>query len=177
MSKTYKRVLEDKVILYKLNEKGKHLTIVRSKDNEHIETIKTWINNGSIYKKIHKTFPQESIKEYYKDNKFHRDNGKPAYKLECFKYRADIYHDKWYKDGKLHNLSGPSVVYIEDLFHDENDPHYYKEDEYYIDGVKLKKSDYENVIKKMNQDILTSHLLDCTPICKDACGIISTYVY
>lgn len=42
-------------------------------------------------------------KYWYKNDKIHRDNGKPA-------FRGQNGEKHWYKEGKIHRLDGPAMI-------------------------------------------------------------------
>lgn len=178
MSKiVYKRYLDDKVISYYLNKKGKHITLIKSKNEEYFEMTKKWTSNGSIYKKVKVKTPYETIKTYYKDDKKHRDNNKPAYKFKSYKYRAVIIHKQWYQEDNLHNLYGEADLYIEDEMYNKDDPFYYQECSYFINNIKYTDYEYDKAVQKINRDNLTNVLYNSTNMCKDVCTLVSSFVY
>lgn len=82
-------------------------------DKEEGKWIKEWWINGNKLKEekelpVYKVVNENNRTIYYKDGKFHREDG-PAviYKNDHHK----DYHELWYKDGKLHRENGPAVVY------------------------------------------------------------------
>lgn len=177
VSPTYRRKKDDLTIEYTVNKKGKHVIYSYNECKTFQEKIKSWYNNGDLYKSfcIVKRY-DETIKSYYKNGVLHRDN-KPANIINIYKYRAIITDEYWYQNGMLHNLEGPAHILIEDEMHDIHNPSYYSEEDYYIYDVKFNKHNYNEHISKIKREQLSHTLYNMNITCKDICSHISKYVY
>jgi hypothetical protein len=174
----YKLKKDKLTIEYKVDKKGKHVIHAYNDNESFINTTKTWSYNGDNYKKIYKYEQyQETTKEYFKNGLLHREN-KPAYVYETYKYRAIITIEEWYKDGMLHNEEGPAYVKTEDEMHDINDPYYYREKLYFLNNEEYKEEKkYDEYITEIKKQKLNDELYSYNIMCKDVCGIVSSYVY
>ena len=178
VSVSYRRKENDLTIEFGIDKKGKHVKKVYNNDKSFKKITKTWISSGNAYqsKYVYRQYV-ETTKKYRKNGLFHRDNNKPAYTCKIYKYRPVFTYEKWYKEGVLHNPEGIAYLFEEDNTHDDNDPHYYCEKRYFWNGQEFDEESYYKHIENIKRTELTHLLYDCNIVCKDVCGIISSFVW
>lgn len=172
----YRRKEDGLTIEFYSDKKGKHVKKIYNNDNSYIKIKKTWILDGNTYMSKY-TYKQydENVKEYMKNGLLHRDN-KPAYVCKTYKYRPIFTIEKWFQEGVLHNSEGHAYFFEEDNLHDD-DPYYYSEEKYFWKGQKMDKEKYYEHVSKIKRQELSKTLYDCNIVCKDVCGIISSFVW
>ncbi len=155
---------------YFCDEKNRNVKRVYNEDKSFVKITKTWIQGGDVYKKTN-TFRQYDYRKtkYTKNGELHR-KGKPALVRECYKYRPIITIRKWCWNGELHNPDGIAYFYEVDEMYDDDNPHYYCEEEYFLFGKKYSKAEFDRLKLK-------DELYDCNLCCKDVCGVIASFVY
>ena len=175
---SYRRKENDFTIEFYSDKKGKHVKKIYNYDNSYTKITKTWIANGSVYnsKCTYRQY-DKNTKKYRKNGLLHRDNNKPAYICTIYKYHPVITIEKWYQEGILHNSDGFAYFFEEDNMHDKDNPHYYCEETYFWKGQELSKEKYYEQVSKIKRKELTDTLYDCNIVCKDVCGIISSFVW
>lgn len=176
-SVSYRRKENDLTIEFGVDKKGKHVKKVYNNDESFKKITKTWISNGDVYKSkyVYRQY-DTTTKKYKKNGLLHRDN-KPAYACNIYKYRPIITYEKWYQNGVLHNPEGFAYFFEEDNTHDDDDPHYYSEERYFWNGEELNEESYYKRRANIKRTELTETLYDCNVVCKDVCGVISSFVW
>lgn len=177
-SAMYRRKENGFTIEFYADKKGKHVKEIYNDDFSYRKITKTWISNGSVYNSKYTSRQYEkTTKKYRKNGLLHRDNNKPAYTCNIYKYRPVFTTQKWYEEGVLHNSDGFAYLFEEDNMHDDNDPHYYREEKYFWKGQEFDKENYYEHQSQIRRKELTQTLYDCNIVCKDVCGVISSFVW
>jgi hypothetical protein len=153
-----------------------------------------WKTHGDVYKtKTTTTLRMEQQTVHvihmnyysYKNDKLHSIEGEHSLYELCNGGGVENIREEFHKDGKFHNIHGPSEYYFGSdvegsYYYIERGYDFYNEiSRYYIEGeyvepyeYEQKSEEYKHVIKQDMKNTILQH----TDICKDVCHLISEYV-
>jgi hypothetical protein len=156
-----------------------------------------WKTHGDVYKtKTSTTVRMEQSTVHvshlnyysYKNDELHSIDGEHSVYELCNGGGVENIREEFHKDGKSHNIYGPSEYYFEHGSYFEgsyySQPNYSYGDNneisrYYIEGEYVEPYEYDQKAEEYKHTIkqhMKNALLQHTDISKDVCGIISEYV-
>jgi hypothetical protein len=119
----------------------------------------------------------------YKNDEYHSIDGEHSVYELCNGGGVENIREEFHKDGKFHNIYGPSEYYFErGNYYLDYDYNLNSESEicrYYIEGEHVEPHEYQQKVEEYKSIIkrdMRNALLQHTDISKDVCGLISEYV-